>query len=82
MTIKKTALAAALTAMSYLSAPPAHAEETIKVGVIAAYNGMAAIYEVARKLNGTIDSDKAMAVLRGMKLNSPRSGGEWPAITP
>jgi branched-chain amino acid transport system substrate-binding protein len=36
------------------------------------YDGMAAIYEVARKLNGNIDGDKAMAVLKGMKLNSPR----------
>ncbi len=39
---------------------------------VAAYDGMAAIYEVARKLNGTIDSDKAMAALKGMKLASPR----------
>ncbi|MET0856883.1 MAG: ABC transporter substrate-binding protein [Telluria sp.] len=39
---------------------------------VGAYDGMAAIYEVARKLNGNIDGDKAMAVLKGMKLNSPR----------
>ena len=39
---------------------------------VGAYDGMAAIYEVARKLNGDIDGDKAMAVLKGMKLNSPR----------
>ncbi|HCN89670.1 MAG TPA: ABC transporter substrate-binding protein [Oxalobacteraceae bacterium] len=39
---------------------------------VAAYDGMAAIYEVARKLNGQIDGDKAMAVLKGMKINSPR----------
>jgi branched-chain amino acid transport system substrate-binding protein len=39
---------------------------------VAAYDGMAAIYEVARKLNGNIDGDKAMAVLKGMKLASPR----------
>lgn len=39
---------------------------------VAAYDGMAAIYEVARKLNGKIDGDKAMAVLKGMKMNSPR----------
>lgn len=39
---------------------------------VAAYDGMAAIYEVARKLNGKIDGDKAMAVLKGMKINSPR----------
>jgi len=39
---------------------------------VAAYDGMAAIYEVSRKLNGNIDGDKAMAILKGMKLNSPR----------
>jgi branched-chain amino acid transport system substrate-binding protein len=38
----------------------------------AAYDGMAAIYDVARKLNGQIDGDKAMAILKGMKINSPR----------
>jgi branched-chain amino acid transport system substrate-binding protein len=38
----------------------------------AAYDGMHAIYEVSRKLNGKIDGDKAMAVLKGMKINSPR----------
>ena len=39
---------------------------------VGAYDGMAAIYEVSRKLNGKIDGDKAMAILKGMKLNSPR----------
>ncbi|MBC7499606.1 MAG: ABC transporter substrate-binding protein [Herminiimonas sp.] len=39
---------------------------------VAAYDGMAAIYEVSRKLNGKIDGDKAMAALKGMKINSPR----------
>ena len=39
---------------------------------VAAYDGMSAIYEVARKLNGRIDGDKAMAILKGMKINSPR----------
>ena len=39
---------------------------------VAAYDGMAAIYEVTRKLNGKIDGDKAMEVLKGMKINSPR----------
>jgi branched-chain amino acid transport system substrate-binding protein len=38
----------------------------------AGYDGMHAIYEVSRKLNGKIDGDKAMAVLKGMKINSPR----------
>ena len=39
---------------------------------VAAYDGMAGIYEVVRKLGGNIDADKAMEVLKGMKLNSPR----------
>jgi branched-chain amino acid transport system substrate-binding protein len=39
---------------------------------VAAYDGMGAIYEVANKLGGKIDGDKAMAVLKGMKINSPR----------
>jgi len=39
---------------------------------IGAYDGMAAIYNVARALKGDIDGDKAMAVLKGMKINSPR----------
>lgn len=37
-----------------------------------AYDGMAAIYEVIKQLNGNIDGDKAMAVLKGLKLSSPR----------
>ena len=41
---------------------------------VAAYDGMAAIYEVSKKLNGKIDGDKAMAILKGMKLASPRGG--------
>jgi branched-chain amino acid transport system substrate-binding protein len=39
---------------------------------VAAYDGMGAIYEVVNKLGGKIDGDKAMAVLKGMKINSPR----------
>lgn len=39
---------------------------------VAAYDGMHAIYEVARKLDGKIDGDRAMAVLKGMKIPSPR----------
>jgi branched-chain amino acid transport system substrate-binding protein len=39
---------------------------------VAAYDGMNAIYQVSRKLNGKIDGDKAMAVLKGMKIQSPR----------
>jgi branched-chain amino acid transport system substrate-binding protein len=39
---------------------------------VAAYDGMAAIYDVSRKLNGKIEGDKAMAILKGMKMTSPR----------
>ena len=39
---------------------------------VAAYDGMAAIYDVATKLGGNIDADKAMALLKGWKRQSPR----------
>jgi len=39
---------------------------------VGGWDGMAAIYEVARRLNGNIDGDKAMDVLKGLKLDSPR----------
>jgi len=39
---------------------------------VAAYDGMNAIYQVSNKLGGKIDGDKAMAVLKGMKIASPR----------
>lgn len=39
---------------------------------VAAYDATHAMYEVAKKLNGKIDGDKAMAALKGMKIASPR----------
>jgi branched-chain amino acid transport system substrate-binding protein len=39
---------------------------------VGGYDGMAAIYEVVRRLNGRIDGDKAMEILKGLKLTSPR----------
>jgi branched-chain amino acid transport system substrate-binding protein len=39
---------------------------------VGAWDGMAAMYEVARRLGGKIDGDKAMEVLKGMKIDSPR----------
>jgi branched-chain amino acid transport system substrate-binding protein len=39
---------------------------------VGAYDGMGAIYEVIRKLDGKIDADKAMDVLKGYKAMSPR----------
>jgi branched-chain amino acid transport system substrate-binding protein len=38
----------------------------------AGYDTMHVIYEVAKKLYGNIDGDKAMAVIKGMKWMSPR----------
>jgi branched-chain amino acid transport system substrate-binding protein len=39
---------------------------------VAAYDGMDAIYQAARKLNGKLDGEQVMKVLKGMKINSPR----------
>jgi branched-chain amino acid transport system substrate-binding protein len=39
---------------------------------VGGYDGMAAIYKVVEQLKGDVDGDKAMAVLKGMKLDSPR----------
>src|ERR1700675_4252761 len=39
---------------------------------VGAWDGMAAIYEVIRRLNGRIAGDAAMEVLKGMKIDSPR----------
>ncbi len=41
---------------------------------VGGYDGMAAIAEVARRLgpSGRIDGDKAMGILKSMKLASPR----------
>ncbi|MBK4737387.1 ABC transporter substrate-binding protein [Noviherbaspirillum pedocola] len=39
---------------------------------VGGYDGMAVIYETAKKLNGQIDPDKAMAAIKGIKIKSPR----------
>ena len=39
---------------------------------VGGYDGMAAIAEVVKKLGGKIDGDKAMEILKTMKLMSPR----------
>jgi branched-chain amino acid transport system substrate-binding protein len=36
------------------------------------YDGMAAIYEIARKLNGKLEPEKVMAAMKGLKIKSPR----------
>jgi branched-chain amino acid transport system substrate-binding protein len=39
---------------------------------VAGYDGMAAIFEVVKRLGGKIDSDKVMETLKGLKIASPR----------
>ena len=39
---------------------------------VGGFDGMAAIVEVVKKLDGKLDGDQAMQVLKGMKLKSPR----------
>jgi branched-chain amino acid transport system substrate-binding protein len=39
---------------------------------VAAFDGMAAIFEVAKKLGGKIDGDRAIEALKGLRLTSPR----------
>jgi branched-chain amino acid transport system substrate-binding protein len=39
---------------------------------VGGWDGMHAIYEVVKKLNGAIDGDKAMEILEGMTIKSPR----------
>jgi branched-chain amino acid transport system substrate-binding protein len=48
---------------------------------VGAYDGMAAIAEVMRKTNGEFTSDQAMAVLRGLSINSPRGPMQISATT-
>jgi len=40
--------------------------------MVGAWDGMGAIYEVARRLKGQVDGDKAIEILREMKIQSPR----------
>jgi len=39
---------------------------------VGGWDGMAAIYEVIKRLNGNVDGDKAMEVLKGLAIDSPR----------
>jgi branched-chain amino acid transport system substrate-binding protein len=39
---------------------------------VGGYDGMAAMAEVVKKLGNQIDGDKAVEVLKGLKLTSPR----------
>jgi branched-chain amino acid transport system substrate-binding protein len=48
---------------------------------VGGYDGMAAIYRVIERLKGNVDGAKAMAALKGMKIDSPRGVIEIDAET-
>ncbi len=48
---------------------------------VGGYDGMAAIYRVIEALKGHIDGDRAMAMLKGMRIDSPRGPIEIDAGT-
>lgn len=54
---------------AYASVDPTHRPNFMAVG---GYDAMAMIYSVVKQLNGTVDPDKAMALIKGMKIASPR----------
>lgn len=54
---------------AYAAIDPTHRPNFMAVG---GYDAMALIYSVVRQLNGVMDPDKAMAIIRGAKLLSPR----------
>ena len=54
---------------AYASVDATHRPNFMAVG---GYDAMAMIYSVVKQLNGNIDPDKAMALIKGMKIASPR----------
>jgi branched-chain amino acid transport system substrate-binding protein len=40
--------------------------------MVGTWDGMGAIYETAKRLNGNIDGDKAVEILKSLKIDSPR----------
>ena len=54
---------------AYAAIDSTHRPNFMAVG---GYDAMALIYAVAKQLNGNIDPDKAMAIIKGMKIASPR----------
>ncbi len=54
---------------AYASIDPNHRPNFMAVG---GYDAMALIYSTVRQLNGNMDPDKAMAIIKGAKLVSPR----------
>ena len=63
---------------AYAAVDPTHRPNFMAVG---GYDAMAMIYSVAKQLNGNIDPDKAMALIKGMKIASPRGPIEIEADT-
>jgi branched-chain amino acid transport system substrate-binding protein len=54
---------------AYAAIDTTHRPNFMAVG---GYDAMALIYSVVKQLNGTVDPDKAMAIIKGAKLASPR----------
>jgi branched-chain amino acid transport system substrate-binding protein len=54
---------------AYAAIDATHRPNFMAVG---GYDAMALIYSVVRQLNGNVDPDKAMAIIKGAKLASPR----------
>jgi len=54
---------------AYAAIDSTHRPNFMAVG---GYDAMALIYSVVKQLNGNIDPDKAMAIIKGAKLASPR----------
>jgi len=63
---------------AYASIDTTHRPNFMAVG---GYDAMAMIYSLVKQLNGNIDPDKAMALIKGMKIASPRGPVEIEADT-
>ena len=63
---------------AYASVDATHRPNFMAVG---GYDAMAMIYSVVKQLNGNVDPDKAMALIKGMKIASPRGPIEIDAET-
>ena len=54
---------------AYAAVDSTHRPNFMAVG---GYDAMAMVYSVVKQLNGNVDPDKAMALIKGMKIASPR----------
>ena len=54
---------------AYASIDATHRPNFMAIG---GYDAMAMVYSVVKQLNGNVDPDKAMALIKGMKIASPR----------